>query len=286
MIRRPGRRTAAALGLAGLAVGVTVVVVRQVDRLSPAAATASVTAELGQYREDEVRRTIQVSVTNRGTSPVVVDRVGLTVPGFAMPGPVTVSATIAPGSTVDLPTTYGEPRCAGPSPAAGTPHVQLWLQSGSGLRQTRLVPTGIPLLQRILDRECLARALGREVRLSFGPWRRETVAGQVRLHGTLEARLVDPTRPRDLTEVAGTVIYELAPDGPARSPLARLDAARPSASVPVVVSVSRCDGHARGETKQPYAFLVWLAAPGGPQQAVTPAVSTADRRELQTVCPL
>lgn len=291
-LRRPGRRTAIALGLAALAVVGTlaVVVVRRGDGASSAGAPASVTAELVQYREDEVARAIQVSVSNRGTAPVLVDRVGLTAPGFDMPGPVTVAATIPPGSTVDLRTTYGRPRCVGAKPAAGAAQVRLWTQNDAGAAQVlRLAPAGdsAALLQRILDRECLARALQREVRLSFGPtWRRETVAGQVRLHGTLEARLVDPARPRNLTEMAGTVIYALAPDGPAPSPLARLDATRPSASVPVVISVSRCDGHARGETKQPYAFLVWLAAPGGPEQPVSPAVSAADKRELQTVCPL
>jgi hypothetical protein len=51
------------------------------------------------------------------------------------------------------------------------------------------------------------------------------------------------------------------------------------------VSLARCDGHARGEVKQPYAFLVWLARPGGPQQAVTPTVTDADKAAFRAVCP-
>ena len=78
--------------------------------------------------------------------------------------------------------------------------------------------------------------------------------------------------PRDVTQVAGTVIYSLRADAAAGGgALASLTPARPRASVPVTVSVASCSGHARGETKKPYAFLVWLGPPGGEQLAVTPA---------------
>ena len=59
-----------------------------------------------------------------------------------------------------------------------------------------------------------------------------------------------------------------------------------TASVPITVSLSRCDGHARGETKKPYAFLVWLAPPGGEETAVNPVVDDAARAAFQAVCPL
>lgn len=259
------------------------------DRTPDDAATASV--QLVQYRRDEVNGTIQVSLTNRGAGPLRVDRVALAVPGFDTPGPVTVDATVPPRQTVDLRTSYGRPRCGGESPAPGPAVVRLWLSAGGTAgREVRLAPGGssADLLARIMARECLAARLEREVALRFGPtWRQETVAGAVRLHGTLVARLADGASPRDLTQLAGTVIYDLAPEpSAARRPLARLDAGHRTASVPVVVSLSRCDGHARGETKKPYAFLVWLAEPGGEEQSVVVPVSAADRARLQAVCPL
>lgn len=274
---------AAVLAVTGVAAGLAGRVGR--DRTPDDAATASV--ELVQYRRDEVNGTIQVSLTNRGTGPLRVDRVALAVPGFDTPGPVTVDATVPPRQTVDLRTSYGRPRCGGESPAPGPAVVRLWLSAG---REVRLAPGGASadLLARIMARECLAARLAREVALRFGPtWRQETVAGAVRLHGTLAARLADGAPPRDLTQLAGTVIYDLAPEpSAARRPLARLDAGHRTASVPVVVSLSRCDGHARGETKKPYAFLVWLAEPGGEEQSVVVPVSAADRARLQAVCPL
>lgn len=280
----------AAVGAAVLAVtGVAAGLASRVGRDRDDAATASV--ELVQYRRDEVNGTIQVSLTNRGAGPLRVDRVALAVPGFDTPGPVTVDATVPPRQTVDLRTSYGRPRCGGERPAPGPAVVRLWLSAGGTAgREVRLAPGGASadLLARIMARECLAARLEREVALRFGPtWRQETVAGAVRLHGTLVARLADGASPRDLTQLAGTVIYDLAPEpSAARRPLARLDAGRRTASVPVVVSLSRCDGHARGETKKPYAFLVWLAEPGGEEQSVVVPVSAADRARLQAVCPL
>lgn len=278
---------AAVLAVTGVAAGLAGRVGR--DRTPDDAATASV--ELVQYRRDEVNGTIQVSLTNRGAGPLRVDRVALAVPGFDTPGPVTVDATVPPRQTVDLRTSYGRPRCGGESPAPGPAVVRLWLAAGGTAgREVRLAPGGAStgLLARIMARECLAARLEREVALRFGPtWRQETVAGAVRLHGTLVARLADGAPPRDLTQLAGTVIYDLAPEpSAARRPLARLDAGHRTASVPVVVSLSRCDGHARGETKKPYAFLVWLAEPGGEEQSVVVPVSAADRARLQAVCPL
>ena len=67
------------------------------------------------------------------------------------------------------------------------------------------------------------------------------------------------------------MIYSLRADAAAGGgALAALTPARPRASVPVTVSVASCSGHARGETKKPYAFLVWLGPPGGEQLAVEP----------------
>jgi hypothetical protein len=251
------------------------------------------TAELQQYRDDEVSRRLEVSVENRGAAPVVVERLKLELPDFAATASVAQDAPIGPELRVDLPTPYGEPRCRGDAtPSASRSAVVLRVRTADGsARQLRLAlqhPNG--LLGRILRRECLARRLQQEVALTFGPrWRTETVGGDVRVHGTLEARLRDLRHARDVTQVAGTVIYDLtaAVTSPAPPrPLARLSAARPAASIPVMVSVSRCDGHARAETKKPYAFLVWLAQPGGEEQPLTPTVSDAAKRAFQAVCPL
>ena len=79
------------------------------------------------------------------------------------------------------------------------------------------------------------------------------------------------------------MLYELRPRA-SSTPLARLDAAHPTASVPVVLTQARCTGHAMGEIKKPYLFLVWFGPPGTAGQAVELPVSAADKTRLRALC--
>ena len=246
-------------------------------------------AEVVQLRRDEVLQRVEIAITNRSREQVVVDTLELRVPGFSGGGRLPKGEPLPPGQVVDLPTPYGAVRCpATGEVTVGRPSVVLQVHTASDPAVRRVVarprdPQG--LLHRIATAECLSRRLAREVSLSFGPWRRTGSGDATVLHGTLRVRLTT-NGPRDVTQLAGTVIYDFAADGPAPSPLAHLTPERSQAAVPVVVSQARCDGHARGETKQPYAFLVWVGPPGGAQTAVTPAVSDADRAAFRAVCPL
>ncbi|MGH8969369.1 MAG: hypothetical protein ACRDV1_05420 [Actinomycetes bacterium] len=250
----------------------------------------ALSAQVIQERRDAVLRRFSVAVENLETRPIVVTRLRLVVPGFDSPGPIAKDSPIPPGQVVNLPWSYGRPRCppGEATPEAGTPRVALRVRVGTDEpAEVRLVPTirdGV--IGRTLQGECLARRIRREVSLTFGPWRVAGSGDDVRLRGTLEVRLRDPRRARAVTQVAGSVIYDLAPDGPSRAPLARVDASAPAASVPVVVTQARCDGHAVGEVKKPYAFLVWLAEPGGPEQAASIEVSAEDEARFQAVCRL
>jgi hypothetical protein len=252
----------------------------------------SITAEVVQLRTDEALHRVQVQVENTGAREVVVEAVTLRVPGFRSAGPVPKDSPLPAGRVVNLPVPYGEVRCRDDGTArVGRPVAVLRVRIGDDPRARRLVVPAREaggLLARIARGECTARRLAREVDVRFGPrWRHERVDGAVVAHGTLETRLRTGA-PRDVTQVAGTVIYALraGPRPAADGVLASLTARDPHASVPVTVSVSRCDGHARGETKKPYEFLVWLAPPGGEELAVVPLVSAADRAAFQRVCPL
>lgn len=258
----------------------------------------SIAAEVIQLRRDEVLERVEIALENRGRHEVVVEQLRLQVPGFRSAGAVAKDSPVPAGQVVNLPTPYGEVRCTGDGAArVGRPVVTVRLHTAADPRSRRVVLTPRDtgdVLSRIATAECTARRLAREVDVRFGPdWRQERIrrdvgadVGGVVVHGTLEARL-RTDEPRDLTQVAGTVIYALRPDAPVASgPLASLTPERPVASVPVSVSVSRCDGHARGETKKPYAFLVWLAPPGGEETALSPAVDEAARAAFQGVCPL
>lgn len=264
---------------------------------SPPDAAASpppVDASIVQYRRDEALRRVGVRVSNLGSEPLHVVRLALSVPGFASAPAVRKDSPILPGLTVNLPIPYGDPRCAAATPRAGRPAVVLRMRVGTRrLHDVRLTPRDPDtVLQRILEQECLSRRLGREVTLTFGPeWRRDGSGAPgsagVSLRGTVNARLRGLELVREITQLGGTVIFDLRPAGPA-SPLARLEPRQPYAAVPVVVSVARCDGHARAETKKPYAFLAWVRDPAVPAQehAVVVHVDDVAKRRLQQVCPL
>jgi hypothetical protein len=251
------------------------------------AAAPRLAAEVVQLRRDEVLGRVEVYLSNRSAGPVTIETVDLSIPGFSGAGPQRTDEPLPAGQGVDLPTGYGEVSCPADGPVhVGVPRVEVAVHRDGETHSHRVTLTagGRPLLQRIAAGLCLTRRLDSEVSLAFGPrWQRSGHGAATTLRGTLVARLL-VDQPRDLTQVAGTVIYDLDPVRPA-DVLAHLTPAAPVARVPVVVSLARCDGHARGEVKQPYAFLVWLARPGGPQQAVTPMVTDADKVAFRAVCP-
>jgi hypothetical protein len=250
-------------------------------------------AEIVQLRRDEVLQRVEVQVGNRTRQPVTVESIDLRVPGFSGAGVVPKDEPLLAGQEVNLPTPYGKVHCSADGRAAvGRPRVVVRVHTAADPTSRRVVlrPRDPQrLLARIAAGECLARRLAQEVSLSFDPdWRRTGSGEDVQVHGTLRARL-HAEEPRDVTQVAGTVIYDLLPEGGAAgagAPLAHLTPEHPEAAVPVVVTRSRCDGHARAETKKPYAFLVWLAPPGGEERAVSPAVTDTDRAAFEQVCPL
>lgn len=261
-------------------------------------ALPSISAEVVQLRRDEVLERVEIALENKGAEEVVVERLRLRVPGFRPAGSVAKDSPVPAGQVVNLPTPYGEVRCTRDGTArVGRPVVTVRLHTATDPRSRRFVLTPRDtggVLSRVATGACTARRLAREVDVRFGPdWREERIrrdvgadGGGVVVHGTIEATL-RTDEPRDLTQVAGTVIYSLRPDAPVVSgPLATLTPANPKASVRVSVSVSRCDGHARGETKKPYAFLVWLAPPGGEETALNPVVDETARAAFQRVCPL
>lgn len=259
---------------------------------APADSAPEVSAEIVQLRRDEVLERVEIAVRNAGTEEVVVERLTLRVPGFRGVGPVRKDSPVPPGQVVNLPVPHGVVSCDEQFRArVGEPRVTLRMRAGTErrLRTVRLRPTDPRgLLTAIADRACTVRRVESEVTLRFGDeWRTETRRGETLARGSLEAVLV-VTEPRQVTQVAGTVIYGLRPaaQGAPGAPLASLTRESPRARIPVVVESSRCDGHAIGEVKKPYAFLVWVADAAGEEVAVTPQAGPATLEALQRVCRL
>ncbi len=255
----------------------------------PGPAAPAVSAEVVQLRRDEVLQRVEIAVTNHAKVPIEIQTVELRVDGYSGGGPQQKDEPLPPGQVVNLPTPYGDVSCPQTGEVqVGEPSVVLRVRRESD--PTSFTVTVRPtdprgLVQGIAASTCLAERLTREVTLSFGPWRRTGSGDDTVLHGTLRARL-HADRPIDITQLAGSVLFDLLPADPSARPLAHLTPAEPSARVPVLLRQARCDGHARGEIKKPYAFLVWLGPPGGEQLAVTPPTADADAAAYEAVCYL
>jgi hypothetical protein len=246
-------------------------------------------AELVQLRRDEVLKRVEIAVTNRSRQQVTIDTIELTVPGYSGGGLQRKGEPLPAGQQVNLPTPYGEVFCDHDfHPAVGRPEVSIRVHTAKDPTPRRVVlrptdPRG--LVHRIAEQTCLTRRLDSEVELSFAPhWRREGHGADTVLHGSLDVHLL-ADQPRDITQIAGSVIFDVIPEHP-RQPLGRVTPAHRSDTIPVFVRRSRCDGHARGETKKPYEFLVWVGPPGTDGLAMNPVVSAADQDAFDAVCPL
>jgi hypothetical protein len=249
-----------------------------------------VSVQVLQLRGDEVFDRLQVAVRNKGTSDLVVDRLRLRIEGFTGVGWVSKDSPVPAGQVVNLTTLYGDARCPAQGQVrVGQMAVELRMHTAADPRSRSVTVTPThsrPQLTRILRSLCLEDRLHRQVTLSFGPrWQADGSGDTRRLHTTIEAALTPGAPPRDITQVGGSVIYALAAETTA-TPYARLDAAHPAASVPVVVQAAVCTGHSKGETKQPYRFLVWLGDPGAQGLAVELPVRASDKAALRAVCPL
>lgn len=248
----------------------------------------AVAAEIVQLRRDQVLERVEVAVTNRGRRDIVVTSLDLDVDGFAVPGPVPKDSPIPAGQLVNLPIPYGDVTCpaSGP-PEVGTPTVTLRLagSNGSPSRTVRVTARDADeLLQRVATRACAVKQVLRDVRLRFADsWRIERTADGTVAHGSLVARLRGGPA-RDITQVAGAIMYGLRPDDGAREPLASLGPSSPDARIPVLAWAARCDPHTIGEIKKPYEFLVWVTMPDGEELAVTPEVGEPTKAALRHVC--
>jgi hypothetical protein len=245
-----------------------------------------------QLRRDQVLERVSIGVRNRGTETVVLDRLDVRIPGFRSPGPVAKDSPVAPGTLVYLPWPYGEVQCpdGDGDPRTGDARVRLRLHTETEPRPREVRLTARDedsLLQRIAARACTVRRVTREVELSFeDDWRPVQTSRGVELHGHLRATL-RADEVREVTQVAGAILYGLRPDdsaGPAPEPLATVAPSSPEARIPVIAYAARCDGHTIGEIKKPYEFLVWVGAPEEEPVAVTPQVGDATKKALRLAC--
>jgi hypothetical protein len=242
--------------------------------------------ELGfaQYRGDEVRRAFKIAVTNASGEPLVVDSVRLDAAGFE-PGPAAEPRTrLAPGERTSFRVTYTRAVCDLPA-GAPTPGAVVSTSAPDGRRlgEQRVAFTrGREQFDQVYAGECASLALRRSVELSWDPtWSPGTRQGSLR--GTLRVRRLVPGPAVTVDQLAGTVIFTLwtVPEG--LRPAATLAAGQDEVGVPVEVVPTRCDPHARAESKKTFLFPVWVALGDGPPAYTTLSPPAAGVVRLQAL---
>jgi hypothetical protein len=250
----------------------------------PSPVDVQLAATLKQYRADQARRVVQVSVANEGAEPVLIDQLQLDAPGFAPIEPTPKDTLLEPGRRVDLPITFGEPRCEdGPPYSAGAATVPMRVAVGDGPAQEVRLELDSPneLLDRLLSGECQQRALSQAMSIEFGPsWELDTTEDQERLRGSVVLRRLSSRDPLAITSMAGSVIFAVQPVPPQPSPLLTLDPATASAELPVEITAARCDPHALSDSKRTFVFPTWVSIDGGPEQYTTIALSDEGRQRM------
>ena len=292
---RAGSRTAAvvagvAVALAGIA-GIAAVQAGH-DGDGGASVTApappSLTAEVKQNRRDEIKRGLQVSLTNAGPGAVTVEAVQLQTPALGRTAPSDRETDLSPGQRVNVATTYGEVHCGKAGEASAGP-VTVLMRARVGAADWAPVRLALPerseLLDRIVGTECRLQRLDSQVSVRVGDdWATGGAHGAVVLQADLELELRDTSRVIEVTQVAGSIMYDVRPVDRDARPLARLDEGSRNADVALSFSLARCDPHTRAEIKKPYEFVMWLTVDGGEEQALVFSPDAEGQKLLRKVC--
>ena len=226
---------------------------------APAAAPPPLSVSLEQSRDNENRHLLQVVLDNPGPGEVEVVRLQLRGGGFTGVAPTVREDVLRPGRRLAFPVAYGGADCARATPA----QVVLGHREGGELREVVLdVPEDDPLLPRLRRRECDLAELASAAALSFADraWERTGLTATGRAVVARE----QGREPVELASLEGTVVFTLRAQG-----LPAVLAGQEDAVVPVTVHASRCDVHARTESKRSHDFLAAVRLGDGDLLTVT-----------------
>lgn len=226
----------------------------------------------------QLKRTVEVAVTNTGDEPVRVRSVDLDSSALTDTAAIAVDSTIGPGRRRDLQVPLGDPVCDAVDTRTPTADVHLVVDGAP----VDLVVDPAPLLT-IVDDECGRARVFESADIGFGGhWSVDdgvlTVPIDVRMLGN------DPVT---LEQVAGSVIFVVEAADPVPGTIDRVevtvDAESPAADVPVRVRAERCEPHAVAESKKTFVFPIWVAVADDDMRYVTIEPDPPLREALQTL---
>jgi hypothetical protein len=260
-----------ALLLVGLAAALTACAAEEPDPPAPRLA-----AEVKQYRSDIAKRTVAVTVENRGDGDVLVRRVALDAEGFPDDPSDEVTTELPAGGLVDLRVPYGEVGCDADRSGGAPDAALLTVQDAEGAQhdvRLELAPGGV--LDRLHAGECADRALRAAADVRLSPqWSRDGA----RLAGALVLERRSGSTPVTVVEPGGNVLFTVRP-ADAGTPMGTLGPSDAALELPLRVTATRCDPHALADSKRSYVFTFYVALGSAePQQVTTTADLTLQRQ--------
>jgi hypothetical protein len=237
---------------------------------------------LMQVRTAESTRRVAIRITNTGHETFTVTAVRLVWPALPESAKTAKDSLFAPGRTIDLSTTYGEPDCTGypqlpPTPPAAEIHLA---GTGDPVVTRPLDAHGRQWIKRLYADECKAAALHAivDIRL-LNQWTRIELGGRPFLRGWLEVDRVGGDQTVTVESLFGSVLVGFWPAEPGR-PVAVLGAGQERQRIPVLLGAyNRCDDHALAGATQVFLLSVFTHYGTTPAQRiiVAPTVSVQNR---------
>jgi hypothetical protein len=222
------------------------------------------------------RRRLDVITVNNGSSDIVVTAIALRSEHFMeLPAEAKTSRIMA-GSRVAVKTDFGEVVDCG-APGSLSASVELTLVVGNaGEARQYLIPVDPKPLDDIRASDCNAQLITEAVAVAFGP--------DARVEGSSVVTELVVTRARSteiLTVAAlrGMILFGMEPLAPTSGPVTVLGPEDEKATVPVRLTLARCDVHAVSQAPDGYSVRIWISV-GGSEPILT-TVFPHDRLQSQ-----
>ena len=229
-----------------------------------------IAGEAVQLRTDAaIGGQVQVRLTDTGPAPFTVTSVQLDSPGFAPVPARAVSATYAPGQTIDLPTPFGTVDCAaGVDPVAA----RVTVVRPEGATEELRVPLAGGTMAQVHDAGCAVERVLAVVGIAVEDL---TEAGSTTT-GVVVLTRRSGREPVEVTRLGGSVVLQPVLDD--ELPLT-LRPEQEELRLPVTFDAARCDPHALAETKKPFVFP--LAVTVGEDDSVPVDLPLDDAQKAQ-----
>lgn len=219
------------------------------DAVAPALAAF---VEFPRYLQ--LKRTVEVAVTNSGEDPARILSVDLDSTAFTDTPAVSFDSTVGPGRRRDLQVPLGDAACDAVESEDPTAIAHL-VVDGVGRVALEIDPAP---LQEIADDECGRARVFEAADIAFGDeW---AVEDDVLIVPITVRALGDS--PVTLEQVAGSVIFVVEAVAPVDGSTDRVELTAepgaPEAETSVRIRAERCEPHAVAESKKTFVFPIWV----------------------------